>query len=192
MNKILLSIFVSLLTFSVASAAEKTESSTLVAETVKKVQKTVVDKINVTTPDELDDLLREIIAPVFDFEEMSKRCLGVNWRTATPKQQAEFQDLFSNLLAKNYLKQIREKAQGAQFKLYSANERKKKATVQTIVTTDNGTLKIDYRLYNNAGNWKVYDVIVENIGLVSNYRSEFSDIIGREGMEGLLVRLRAK
>lgn len=192
MENILLSFVVLLLTSSAAIAADKTESSILVEKTVQKVQQTVVDKINTTTPEELDGLLSEIIAPVFDFEEMSRRCLGTNWRTATPAQQAEFQTLFSSLLAKNYLKQIREKAEGAQFRLYSANENKNKATVQTIVTTKNGTLKIDYRLYNNKGNWKVYDVIVENIGLVSNYRSEFSDIIGREGMEGLLTRLRSK
>lgn len=173
-------------------AQEKTESSILVDNTVKLVQKTVEEKADKISADELDKILRDQITPVFDFQEMSKRCLGVNWKKATPEEQKEFQSLFSNLLAKNYIKQIREKAKGSIFKLQSASETGEKALVQTMVTTNNGDLKIDYRLYKLADKWHVYDVIIENIGLISNYRSEFSDIVGKEGMQGLLVRLREK
>lgn len=172
--------------------AEQTESSQLVEQTVAKVQKVVEEKAGNTSPEKLDTILKDLISPVFDFEEMSKRCLGTNWKTATPDQQKEFQKLFSNLLAKNYIKQIREKAKGSKFKILGAQEASDKATVQTMVTTDAGDLKIDYRLYNKPGQWKVYDVIVENIGLVSNYRSEFSDIVSKEGVSGLIEKLRNK
>lgn len=191
LKSIILASLVSVLSTS-QLLSEETESSKLVEKTVSKVQQTVEEKSNSTSAAELDKILHDIIAPVFDFEEMSKRCLGVNWKTATPVEQNEFQNLFSNLLAKNYLKQIREKAKGSKFKIAGANESTDKATVQTIVTTTAGDLKIDYRLYNKPGSWKIYDVIIENIGLVSNYRSEFSDIVNKEGMAGLLDRLRQK
>lgn len=172
--------------------AEQTESAELVERTVAKVQKVVEEKSGNTPPEKLDTILKDLITPVFDFEEMSKRCLGTNWKTASPDQQKEFQKLFSNLLAKNYIKQIREKAKGSKFKILGAQEASEKATVQTMVTTDAGDLKIDYRLYNKPGNWKIYDVIIENIGLVSNYRSEFSDIVSKEGVSGLIEKLRNK
>ena len=170
----------------------ETASSKIVESTVAKVQKTVEEKSSSTRPEELDKMLKEIISPVFDFEEMSKRCLGANWKVATKDQQTEFQSLFSNLLAKNYIKQIREKAKGSKFKITSANETSDKAVVQSLVTTDAGDLKIDYRLYNKPGQWKVYDVIIENIGLVSNYRSEFSDIVNKDGVSGLIEKLKNK
>ncbi len=163
-----------------------------VKNTVDEVQRVVRVAPKDASGDEIDQSLRKVIAPIFDFDEMSKRSLGVNWKAATPSEQAQFTELFSELLAKNYLKQIRMTAATSHYEILHANEDTKKAVVQTKVNNDKGTLKVDYRLYNKGKGWKVYDVIVENIGLVSNYRSEFSEIVQKDKMSGLIQQLKKK
>jgi phospholipid transport system substrate-binding protein len=192
MKKLIIFAFTVLISISNLNAQTDVVASELVEKTVLEVQKIVTDFSTKISAAELDTKLREEISPVFDFQEMSKRCLGANWKKANDAEKAEFQKLFSEMLAKNYIKQIREKALGSRFQIAKSQEDGDKATVQTVVTTNAGTLKIDYRLYKSVNTWKVYDVMIENIGLVSNYRSEFSDIINKEGMSGLLVRLREK
>lgn len=168
------------------------DARSTVKETVDEVQRVVRVAKPDASPDDIDQALRKVIAPIFDFDEMSKRCLGVNWKDATPKEQKQFTDLFSELLAKNYLKQIRLTAATSDYEIIHANEDSKKAVVQTKVNNDKGTLKVDYRLYNKGAGWKVYDVIIENIGLVSNYRSEFSEIVQKDKMSGLIEKLKDK
>jgi len=162
-----------------------------VKATVESVRKTVIDGQSLTAA-VLDKKLRDIIAPVFDFREMSRRCLGANWKKGTPDQRKEFIELFSDMLARNYLKKIRENAKDSEFSLLSEKTNGKKAKVRTNVTYDGQDVSIEYRLRNKKNAWRVYDVIIENIGLVSNYRSEFSGIVKNEKFDGLLRRLRAK
>jgi len=168
------------------------DAKTSVKDTVDEVQRVVREAKPNTSAEAIDQELRKVIAPIFDFDEMSKRCLGVNWKTATPDEQMKFTELFSELLAKNYLKQIRLTAATSNYEITHANEDASKAVVQTKVNNDKGTLKVDYRLYNKNAGWKVYDVIIENIGLVSNYRSEFSEIVAKRKMSGLIELLKEK
>lgn len=184
-------IISSLISLSYAFAAGD-EAKTTVEKTVNEVQQIVRDAKPGTAPEKIDTDLRAVIAPVFDFQEMSKRCLGVNWKDATPQEQVQFTELFSNLLAKNYLKQIRLTAATSDYHVTASNQEDAKAVVQTKVINEKGTLKIDYRLYNKGQDWKVYDVIIENIGLVSNYRSEFTEIIQKEKVAGLIKQLENK
>ena len=124
---------------------------------------------------------------------MSKRCLGANWPKASPAEQEDFVTLFSDLLARNYLKQIRENAAQSEFTVGGGSQEAERALVRTKVKYDGDNISIDYRLLLEKGtHWKVYDVIIENIGLVSNYRNEFANIIKKEGMSGLLAKLREK
>ncbi len=159
---------------------------------VKEVKTSLSENENMS-PAELDKKLLGIIKPAFDFNEMSRRCLGANWRKASTEEQKEFTELFSELLAKNYLKQIRDNAKDSEFTVTSSSEEGIRSLVQTQVKTPKENIKIDYRLYQkkDAG-WKVYDVVIENIGLVSNYRSEFAGIVNREGMSGLITQLKKK
>jgi len=170
----------------------KADAKTTVKETVDEVQRVVRAAKPGTPANEIDQDLRKVIAPIFDFDEMSKRCLGVNWKEATPDEQKQFTELFSELLAKNYLKQIRLTAATSDYYILHANEEGGKAVIQTKVDNEKGTLKVDYRLYNKGAGWKVYDVVIENIGLVSNYRSEFSEIVTKDKMSGLIEKLREK
>lgn len=137
------------------------------------------------------DKMRAIIEPKFDFQEMAKRSLGVNWKSISPAEREEFVDLFSGMLSRTYIGRI-EKVQEDMVEIRSETLRHPRALVKTIVTFDGGKFPLDYKLiYGNDG-WKVYDVIIENIGLISNYRNEFAGIIRKETFQGLLARLREK
>ena len=135
--------------------------------------------------------LRKIINPKFDFDEMSKRSLGPNWVTITPTEQQEFTEVFSELLARTYLSKI-ETVKPGMVKIESEQVEGAKALVKTTVLSKGDTFPIDYKLMLIGDSWRVYDVVIENIGLVANYRNEFSGIIRKEKFSGLMARLRQK
>ena len=135
--------------------------------------------------------LREIINPRFDFEEMSKRSLGTHWQTRTPEERAEFVSVFADLLARTYLAKI-ELVKRDTVKVDKEDVDFPKALVKTTITYNGDQFPLDYKLINQNGTWRVYDVIVENIGLVSNYRNEFAGIIRKDTFTGLLKQLKDK
>lgn len=155
--------------------------------------------------------LRKIIDPRFDFQEMARRSLGANWKELTTAQQEEFVSLFSELLAKTYLSRI-EVVQPGMVKVLGeemlesapssgdassdstpgTSPTSSKAIVRTIVTNKGEEFPIDYKVMLRNDSWRVYDVVIENIGLVANYRSEFAGIIRKEKVDGLMARLREK
>ena len=164
-----------------------------IKNTVENLRTTVSTQEKTLSPPELEGKLREIIGPIFDFEEMSKLCLAKNWKTATAEQQKEFVSLFGELLARTYLRKIRENVGQSSFTVLGESELGvKKALVKTHVIYNGDEAAIDYRLREQGGKWRIYDVVIENIGLVSNYRNEFGAIIKKENIDGLLVRLRDK
>lgn len=135
--------------------------------------------------------LRELINPRFNFAEMARRSLGSNWNEITPEQQKEFTDVFSELLARTYLSKI-ETVKPGMVKVESENIDMPKAVVKTTVESKGDTFPIDYKVMFVDGRWQVYDVVIENIGLVANYRNEFSGIIRKDKFTGLMERLRQK
>ncbi|RIL09909.1 MAG: organic solvent tolerance ABC transporter substrate-binding protein, partial [Proteobacteria bacterium] len=135
--------------------------------------------------------LRAVIQPRFDFQEMSKRSLGPYWNEATPAQRTEFVDVFSELLARTYLGRI-ETVRTGMVKIDNEAVDFPKAVVKTTVTLKGDAFPIDYKLQSTDGNWRVYDVVIENIGLVANYRNEFAGIIRKEKISGLISRLKDK
>lgn len=171
-----------------------------IAETSPKaeIQRTIDSIISVVEASPGDDKklarrgkLREIINPKFDFDEMSRRSLGANWNTITPAEQADFTTVFSELLARTYLSKI-ETVKTGMVKVESENIESSKAVVKTVVLSKGDTFPIDYKLMLENGQWRVYDVVIENIGLVANYRNEFSGIIRKDKFPGLMERLRKK
>jgi len=135
--------------------------------------------------------LREVINPRFDFPEMAQRCLGSNWPGRTPEEQQEFVRIFSDVLAKTYLAKI-ELIQRNTAKIDKEDVDFPKALVKTTITHKGDKFPLDYKLLNKEGHWRVYDVVIENIGLVANYRNEFAGIIRRDGFPGLLKQLKEK
>lgn len=141
--------------------------------------------------------LGEVIKPHFDFAEMSKRSLGSYWSKATPDEKKEFVAVFSDLLSDTYLSKI-ETVQPGMVKIEGADTfpdtstGTKRSVVKTKVTNKGDVFPINYKLYSKGTGWKVYDVIIENIGLVANYRTEFAGIIRKDGISGLIKQLKSK
>ncbi len=142
--------------------------------------------------EKINNKLRGIIAPMFDFEELTRRSLGAAWRQGTPEQQKEIVFLLSDLLARTYLKRITRGVELISVSTISEKVEGDKATVFATVIAKGLPVSTMARLHFTKGGWKVYDVAVEGIGLVTNYRNEFPGIVRKEGFEGLLGRLREK
>ena len=197
-NLIFLVCFIAALTILFASYATKaiagpTGAAEIIKTTVDKVKITVESEKSKISEAALDAKLHDIIAPVFDFKEMARRSLAANWEQASVTEQAEFVNLFSKLLSDNYIKKIRENVQKSDFTVAKeVSTGAESVLVSTSVFFEGKDAVIDYRLRSKDNTWKVYDVVIENIGLVSNYRSEFGAIVDKEGISGLLKKLREK
>lgn len=128
----------------------------------------------------------------FDFTEMSKRVLAQHWAELTPAEQREFVTLFSELLERVYFNRIK-LIQNATFSYSSQEVDKDFAVVRSRAVTSKGeTVHIEYRLHFMDRGWKIYDVGVEGISLVSNYRTQFNRIISQNGTREMLKRMREK
>ena len=164
--------------------------------------KTTVDKALVVLKDprlkpaaktkERREQLKQILFARFDFAEMAKRSLGANWRRRTPKEQEEFVRLFTDLLERAYADTI--ESYGDE-KIVYVGERLDGgyADVSSKVHTSKGEeFSLNYRAHFVGGEWRVYDVVVENISMVNNYRSQFNRVISNASYEELVRRLRDK
>lgn len=136
--------------------------------------------------------LRRVIYPRFDFAEMAKRSLGPHWQRRTPEEQQEFVKVFTDLLEQSYVDTI-ESYNGE--KVVYTNEilDKSSAEVATKIVTKKGEeFSLNYKLHLVSGEWRVYDVVVENISLVNNYRSQFNRTITTASYEELIRRMKEK
>ena len=139
-------------------------------------------------------LVREVVFPHLDRERTAQWVLGANWRKATPAQRAQFVEEFSELLLRTYGTALRQyDSEVLNFLPVHAPEGANRVTVRTEIIRPNGPkVSVDYLLTNRSGEWKVYDVIIENVSLVVTYRSEYAAIIQRDGIDGLLKQLAAR
>jgi phospholipid transport system substrate-binding protein len=136
--------------------------------------------------------LRSIYRGMFNEIEFSKRTLARNWSKLNAAQQQEFIQLFEQILEKTYIdKLFSYTTEKIDFYKESINS-ETQAEVQTKVITSTNEIPIFYRLILKDGAWKVYDVIVENVSLVLNYRTQFNDILAKNTPEQLLEILRKK
>ncbi|MDH3444025.1 MAG: ABC transporter substrate-binding protein [Deltaproteobacteria bacterium] len=136
--------------------------------------------------------LRQVIAARFDFSEMAKRSLGPNWPRFSTEEQRQFTQLFTNLLERSYTDQI-ESFNGEKFVYGRENQNHDQASVETkIVTTKGESLSVNYKLYSSKQEWRVYDVVIEDISLVNNYRSQFNRMLTNSSSEQFLRKLREK
>src|SRR5512140_2493359 len=136
-------------------------------------------------------LLREEISKAFDFDEMAKRSLGPAWRQRTPEERKEYVTLFRQVLENSYLGKV-EAYQGEKIRYVKESVAEERfATVETLIVTGKGQeIPLNYRLVKETSKWRVYDVVIEEISLVNNYRSQFSAILQRSPFQDLLARLR--
>jgi phospholipid transport system substrate-binding protein len=136
--------------------------------------------------------LRIIYKGMFDEIEFSKRTLTRNWNKFSPAERVEFVKLFEQILEKSYIDKIldysNEKVDFYKESMLSDNQ----AEIQTKIITSSKEIPIFYRMILKDSKWKVYDVVVENVSLVQNYRTQFNDILGKNTPEQLLEILRKK
>lgn len=129
---------------------------------------------------------------LFDFLELSKRTLGLSWNKFTPEQRKEFVGLFKTTLKDAYVDKITAytNEQVSFIKEMSLSENT--VEVKSLVVTKSGEVPIDYRVIKKENDWKVFDVVIEGVSLISNYRTQFREILGNNPPEKLLETLRKK
>jgi phospholipid transport system substrate-binding protein len=136
--------------------------------------------------------IRKAVTEVFDFEEMSKRALSVHWQKLTIEERKEFVSLFSDLLERSYIKKIEgysdEKIDYLEEKIDGDS-----ALVKSKITTRrNIEIPIDYKLLKRGDKWYVYDVVIEGVSLINNYRTQFNKIIRQSSYTELIKRMKNK
>lgn len=132
-----------------------------------------------------------IISDRFDFRRMSQSVLETNWQEATSEEKRQFVEYFSQYLEDTYRTKI-ESFTDQHVEYIAEQVRKDRATVDTTLITKEKRIPITYRLKDNKGQWVCYDVVLEGVSLVNNYRSTFSAIVKAGGMDGLLTDLEGR
>jgi phospholipid transport system substrate-binding protein len=189
--KILLCIM--LTTFFAAPVMAIQAPEDLVAKTTDEITSALraeQDKIK-ASPKRLYEIVNEVVLPHFDFERMSRWALGKYWRKATESERTQFIQEFRALLVRTYAKALNDNYD-QQIDMLPVRMRKggKEATVRTEVQQSAGfPIPIDYKMYIKGDAWKIYDVSVDAISLVANYRTSFSKEIRKSGIPKLIARL---
>lgn len=155
----------------------------------------VVNDPRLQSPDkkkERNDRLREIVYSLFDFHEMAKRSLGSYWRKLNPQQQQEFVPAFRDFLEKIYADRVDlYNGQKAIF-LKEVVDRDYAEVYSKIVNKKGAEIAVIYKIHRADGQWKVYDVVVENISLVNNYRAQFGRLMANSSFDELMRKMREK
>jgi phospholipid transport system substrate-binding protein len=141
--------------------------------------------------DERRSLLQKVVAERFDYQEMSRRALGAPWNQLSDKEKQEFVSLFQTLLTNSYAEKVESySGEGVQY----LNERTEKdyAEVRTKILSGKTEIPLDYRLINRGTDWRVYDVVVDGVSLVNNYRGQFTKILRASSYPDLVEQLRKK
>lgn len=195
-GKIKFGIFVGIFLFSTSIPAflQAEEPGKLIVETINRGLTILQDPSlkEEQKAQERRERLWEEISPIFDFEEMSKRALGMHWRKRSPAEKSEFVELFTILLKNTYIGET-DTYSGEKIVYLKEEQDNHHATVQTKFITSKGTeVSVDYRLLNNEKKWGIYDVIIEGVSLVNNYRSQFNDFLIKSPYEALVQRIKEK
>ena len=138
--------------------------------------------------EERQKLIWDVALKMFDFREMAKSSLGKNWNTITPEERDQFIDLFSTLVKKRYIGKINDYTD--QEIVYTKQLIKKDRAMVYSLIIDKGTeIPIIYKLKANQDKWFIYDMKIENVSMVLNYRRDFDSVIRKEKFAGLIKRI---
>ncbi len=140
------------------------------------------------------DRIWDAVADAFDFNEVSRRALARNWKSFSADEQKEFAAVFSKMLGNIYVKRIQSEfaEQRIEFNDEIRHQSKPLAIVKTFVISEQNKIPVDYSLKKNGDRWWVYDVKVEGVSLIKNYRTQFNDILRKEKPAQLIERLKQK
>ena len=132
-----------------------------------------------------------VINKRFDFRAMSQRTLATNWKKTSAEEKQQFVALFSQLIENSYVGKV-EAYTDEKVDFTGEKVKGRKAVVETLIITSSADIPINYKVYQKGGQWLVYDVIIEGVSLISNYRSSYQEIMKKEGFDGLLAKMQAK
>jgi phospholipid transport system substrate-binding protein len=134
--------------------------------------------------------VRKVAEDIFDYPETARRALGPHWSARTPEEQRDFVAIFADLLDHAYLSKI-DVYQGEKVQYTGETVDGDQATVKTTLVIPKGTsIPIDYRMHRVNDRWRVYDVVIEGVSLVANYRTQFNRIVRSESYQALVQKLR--
>lgn len=184
------------LIFGAGAARAEMTADELVKQTAEDVLSTIkTDKdIQAGNQQKIFALAEEKILPNFDFDRVCRMVLGKNWKSASPEQQAAFQKEFRSLLLRTYATALgKYKNQVIEYKPLRAEPGAKNVSVKTQILQPGGQpIAVDYSLIKDDNGWKVYDIVIESVSLVTNYRSQFSNEIRTNGLDSLNKKLAEK
>ncbi|MDX2479340.1 MAG: ABC transporter substrate-binding protein [Desulfuromusa sp.] len=126
-----------------------------------------------------------------DVQSMSRRTLGDYWEGATEEQRQRFSSLFVRILERTYLDRV-EDYSGGTVKYLKQRVKDDKAIVDTLIISDELEIPVQYKMIYGEGTWQVFDLVIEGVSLVRNYRSSYGEIIRQEGYDGLLALMDKK
>ena len=188
LKRILLVLTASIFTVSMAFANPTEE----VKKTVDEVVRIVADKEMKKNETKRRQALKKSISAIFDYSEMAKRSLGKHWNVRTPAEKKQFAELFATLLENSYAGKIESYNNEKIVYIKEIVEEEFAEIKSKVVTAARDEFTLDYRLFKQNGKWMVYDVVIEGVSLVSNYRSQFNKIITANGYDKLVKKLQSK
>lgn len=186
-------IFAASAAFSPASAANATPDE-MVRQVVEQTLSDLRENKEQIKEQGVFDFVNQRLLPHFDFEYMSQLVVGRHWRKASAQQRADFSEQFKTLLIKTYAGALESYTdEVVEILPFRAGSDPEDAQVSTEIVPKAGpTIPIDYSLHKKDGNWIVYDVSVDGLSLVTNYRRSFGKKIKSEGIDNLIADLQSK
>ena len=174
-----------------ARADDANAPMTVVQNTVNQALEVLRDKSSPLP--QRQEKLRQIVAQSFDFTQMAKSALGYHWKTLNPQQQQEFTNVFISFIEDSYLSKLNDyRGQQVQF-VKATQDGADYAQVNTnIVREGKDPIHLDFRLMSESGAWKIYDVTVDAISIIANYRNQFNRVMNNQGYDMLIKDLKEK
>ncbi len=174
-----------------AAAAQASPAGDQFKADLNRVLK-VLDETGGQTLEARRAAIRTVADPIFDWREMAARALAVHWQARTEAERTEFTRLFSDLIERAYVTKV-EHYSGEAVKFVGDRAEGALAVVQTrLVPAKGPETPIDYRLIEKDGRWRVYDVVIEGVSMVANYRTQFDRVIRTSSYAELVKRLKDK
>lgn len=184
---------VCLLSFGVTAGATASDPRAVMEEALGEIMAVLLDPASqdeTLWPEKRLKVVR-LIEQRFDFEEMSKRCLAKEWRRRNQQEKDHFITIFKELLQNTYIDRLKN-VSDEEIRFEKVQIKRSKAVVKTIVVHNRQEYSFIYKLINKNDHWFVYDVIIEGVSLIRNYRSQFAQVITKDGFPGLVARIEEK
>ena len=169
------------------------------ANPIEEVKKTVDEVVRIVADKDLKNnaakrrqALKKAIGNKFDYSEMAKRSLGKHWNVRTAAEKKHFTELFATLLENSYAGKIESYNNERIVYIKEILDGEYAEVKSKVITAGRDEFTLDYHLIKENGTWMVYDVIIEGVSLVSNYRSQFNKIVTSNGYEKLVEKLQSK